>query len=90
MEKLIGQFEVIDYYFQKMENYFGRKHASLLQKQVNCGDSAYSGSPKSTMSDRVPGFEDEKEITEENNGGFETQTRLADKKSTEKKNKVGD
>ena len=30
MKKLITQLEVIDYYFQKMENYFGKKHANLL------------------------------------------------------------
>jgi hypothetical protein len=58
--------EVIDYYFQKMENYFGKKHANLLQKNANCGDSNYSGSPKSTLSDRIPSsFEEEKEIGEE-------------------------
>jgi len=53
-----------------METYFGKKHANLLQKNINSGDSAYSGSPKSTLSDRVPNsFEEEKDSIEE--GGFE-------------------
>lgn len=70
MTKLITQLEVIDYYFQKMETYFGKKHANLLQKNINGGDSTYSGSPKSTLSDRVPNsLEEEKDSIEE--GGFE-------------------
>lgn len=55
------QCEVINFYLYKIENYLSRKHSNILQKSSmsSCGDSIYSGSPKSTLSDRNNTLEDE-------------------------------
>ena len=53
MKNLMDQIEVIDFYFSKIETYLGHKHKNLLLKTNMSGtDSIYSGSPKSSMSDR--------------------------------------
>ena len=62
MKKLLAECEMIDYYFSKIESYLGRKHKNILQNSSavsNYEDSCYSGSPKSTLSDRVQIFEEE-------------------------------
>ena len=62
MKKLVTQVELVDYYLSKIEQYLGRKHQSILSKSsasVLGDDSIYSGSPKSTLSDRVNTYEDD-------------------------------
>lgn len=80
MKKLLAQCEVVDFYLQKMENYLGRKHQSILHKSSNssCGDSMYSGSPKSTLSDRLQTVEEDDKKFDEEIGGFERAVRLRD------------
>jgi hypothetical protein len=90
MKKLLAQFEVIDYYFSKIENYLGKKHQNLLHKSSsnsNCGDSIYSGSPRSTTSDRQNTYDEEsKEIFEEI-GTFDNAVKSLERKD-EKRSKV--
>jgi len=52
MKNLINQIETIDFYFSKVEVYLERKHRNLLNK-VSGNMSDCSGSPKSTISDRL-------------------------------------
>jgi hypothetical protein len=44
---------MIDYYFSKIESYLGRKHQNLMNRGSTFGGSDYSGSPRSTISDRI-------------------------------------
>ena len=74
MKNLMDQIEVIDFYFSKIETYLGHKHKNLLLKTNMSGtDSIYSGSPKSSMSDR-PSQTIEDEF-ERNDAGFEKISR---------------
>lgn len=61
MKNVLTKLEVIDYYFSKIENFLGKKHKNLVNKESksNCGDSIYSGSPRSTTSDRLNTMDDE-------------------------------
>jgi hypothetical protein len=55
----------------------------LVQRSSNsnCGDSAYSGSPKSTLSDRQNTFdEDDRKEIEEDDQGFDNQVKALEKK----------
>jgi hypothetical protein len=63
---------VIDYYFSKIEVYLGRKHQNLLQRGTStCSESIYSGSPKSTLSDRVNTFDEEDRKQDFEDEGFD-------------------
>ena len=66
MKKLLFQIEQIDYYFSKVESYLSKKdYNSRSSRNSNYGGksgregSLYSGSPRSTLSDRVDTFGDE-------------------------------
>ena len=48
----------MNYYFQKIENYLGKKHQNLIMRTHT--ESVCSGSPRSTTSDRIYNFEDDK------------------------------
>lgn len=57
--------EAVDFYFSKIEVYFSRKHKNQMLKMKGTegsddgAGSDYSGSPKSTYSDRLNTFEEE-------------------------------
>lgn len=58
----------------KIENYLGKKHKNSVNKSSNsvCGDSIYSGSPKSSTSDRINTLDDEeRKERDEELGGFD-------------------
>lgn len=67
MKNILTKLEIVDFYFQKLENFLGKKHKNLAGRdsKSNCGESSYTGSPRST-SDRLTTLEEE--IKEE---GFE-------------------
>lgn len=74
MKSILIKLEVIDFYLSKIENYLGKKHKNLVNKESksNCGDSIYSGSPRSTTSDRFNTIEDEDSKERDYElGGFE-------------------
>lgn len=77
MKKLLAQCEVVDFYLHKIEQYLGRKHQNILHKSSasSCGDSMYSGSPKSTLSDRIQTIEEDDKKFDEEIGGFERAVR---------------
>jgi len=61
MKNILTKFEVIDFYLAKLESFLGKKHQNLAHRSSNsnCGDSVYSGSPKSTTSERMISIDDE-------------------------------
>jgi len=70
MKKLLAQCDLVDFYFAKIEQYLGRKHQNIIHKSnmSSCSDSIYSGSPKSTISDRVNTLEDDERKNDEEFG----------------------
>jgi len=65
MKNLMTNVEMVDYYFQKVEAYLGKKHRNILRRGAHSRcDSVCSGSPKSTLSDRVNTFEEEEKTAE--------------------------
>ena len=82
MKNALTKLEVIDYYFSKMENFLGKKHKNLLNKESksNCGDSIYSGSPRSSTSDRQHTVDDEENKDIEIGGGFEMTVKSVEKR----------
>lgn len=74
MKNLLTKIEVVDFYLSKIENFLGKKHKNLVNKdsKSNCGDSMYSGSPRSTTSDRLNTLDDEDHKDKDVEiGGFE-------------------
>jgi len=61
MKNVLTKFEVIDFYLAKLESFLGKKHQNLAHRSSNsnCGESVYSGSPKSTTSERVISIDDD-------------------------------
>lgn len=67
MKNFLSQVEAVDFYFSKIEVYFSRKHKNQMLKMKSNGGEAsddgassdYSGSPKSSYSDRLNTFEEE-------------------------------
>ena len=65
MKTFLAQVEAADFYFSKIEVYFSRKHKNQMLKIKGAegsddgAGSDYSGSPKSTYSDRLNTFEEE-------------------------------
>jgi len=66
MKNFMSQVEAVDFYFSKIEVYFSRKHKNQMLKMKGNGEASddgassdYSGSPKSTYSDRLNTFEEE-------------------------------
>lgn len=83
MKNLLTKIEVIDYYLSKIESFLGKKHKNLVNKESksNCGDSIYSGSPRSTTSDRLNTMDEEESKERDIElGGFEVKARSADRK----------
>ena len=70
MKKLLARIEVINYYFLKIENYLKKKHQNLISRAST--DSIYSGSPRSTLSDRVQSEDEKIEEEEDYVGGEES------------------
>jgi hypothetical protein len=78
-KNFLTQIEVIDFYFSKIETYLGHKHRNSLQRMGTGTDSNYSGSPKSSFSDR-PHTTIEDEMKNEfevvdNNSNFKRQSK---------------
>jgi len=74
MKNLINQIETIDFYFSKVEVYLERKHRNLMNK-VSGNMSDCSGSPKSTISDRVQNSQATMEDEFERSGKERSQSR---------------
>ncbi len=85
--KLLSQIEMTDYYLSKIEHYLGRKHQNIIHRHTRSGiggsssgrdggtDSLYSGSPKSTISDRTNTLEDDERKDDFGTANFESMTR---------------
>jgi hypothetical protein len=88
MKNILTKMEVIDFYLAKLESFLGKKHQNLAHKSSNSnfGDSVYSGSPKSTTSERMISIDEDigKEI--EMDSDFD----VAIKNLEKKKNQVAD
>lgn len=82
MKNILTKLEIIDFYFQKIENFLGKKHKNLAGRDAksNCGESVYTGSPRSVTSERLNTLEEEIKSETDYTGSFDQQTKTYEMK----------